>query len=165
MRRKVGYLDASGGFVARGDEEVAHQREEEGDEQSTYGTPELVSVMRIRITFAGWLFVFFSLLLCRVGGRASSSSRGGRPRRRSSFHCRSSTPGRRATSGHHCTRASARACTQASEMNDVFGSVFDFFCMKIYLITCARTCFSFYIMYAYYSCCCCYYSCCCYYCY
>ena len=61
MRRKVGHLDASGGFVARGDEEVAHQREEEGDEQSTYGTPELVSVMRIRITFAGWLFLFFSL--------------------------------------------------------------------------------------------------------
>ena len=58
----------------------------------------------------------------------------------------------------------AGVCAGVYEMNDVFGSVFDFFFMKIYLIKCARTCFSLYIMYAYYSCCCYYYYCC-YYCY
>ena len=47
----------------------------------------------------------------------------------------------------------AGVCAGVYEMNDVFGSVFDFFFMKIYLIKCARTCFSLYIMYAYYSCC------------
>ena len=69
MRRKVGYLDASGGFVAHA-ATVAHQREEEGDEQSTYGTPELVSVMRNSDYFAGWLFcLLFSPFVSRRGSR------------------------------------------------------------------------------------------------
>ena len=69
MRRKVGYLDASGGFVARGDEEVAHN-EEEAMNRASMGLlnsyPDAVDHLRV-------LFVFFSF--CVASGSRFFSSR------------------------------------------------------------------------------------------